>query len=71
MKEFFKWLNGNKTNIAAFYWGFITPALPIWYGSFELIPGDIIKIYAIIGMFLTYIGLGHKEYKAYKKKLNK
>jgi len=62
-----KWFDGKKTTIAAFYWGFITPALPIYYGSFEAIPEDVMKVCGIIGLFLTYLGLGHKGVKTMKK----
>jgi len=59
-----KWFDGKKTAIAAIYWTFVTPSLPIIYGSMAEVPSDIMKIYLIVGVGLSAIGLGHKGIKA-------
>lgn len=66
MSKFWKALDGKKTGIAAAYWGIVLPILPIIYDSG--IPDNIEKATKVIGLVLTYLGLGHKAMKRIGKK---
>ena len=65
MKKFWNWLSGKKTAIAAGYWGLAIPIVPmIWDQG---VPDDVNKAVKIVGLVLTYFGLGHKVMKGVVK----
>ena len=63
-----KLINGKKTIFAAFYNTVAWPAIMIIYNNDA--PDYLIKANMIIGLILTFIGLGHKGIKARKEKKN-
>jgi hypothetical protein len=60
--KFWNWLNGKKTVFAEFYWGVSGTILLVWFPNG--LPDVTNKVYLSIGIFLTFIGLGHKAFKA-------
>lgn len=62
--KFINWLNGKKTAIAAFYNSVTWPAMLI---LFDNAPDPmLVKANMIIGLMLTFLGVGHKIQKANK-----
>lgn len=57
MKKIWKYLSGKKRNIALFYWGVTIPAIAILWPQGA--PEALEKTNAIIGLMLSYLGLGH------------
>ncbi len=67
MKNFFKWFNGKKTNIAALLLivsAFLTEfVIGKWGETAEWIP-KVIDVLNYLGMIFGSVGLGHKAYKS-------
>lgn len=61
MKRVWDWLNGKKTVIAEFYWGFSGAIILVWFP--DGLPATPNKIYLTAGILLTALGLGHKAAK--------
>lgn len=61
MKSVWGWLNGKKRTIAEVYWGFAIPAVTLWFDGQP--PFEVARIIALVGLALTYIGLGHATVK--------
>lgn len=61
MRDLWNWFDGKKTVIAAFYMAVTWPTIMI---IFDNEPSDVlIKVNMIIGISLTFLGLGHKLVK--------
>ena len=61
LKALWDKLSGKKRNIALIYWSVLVPALTILWPDGA--PAEINKTSSIIGLFLTYLGLGHAAIK--------
>ena len=72
MKEFFTaiknfflkiwtYLSGKKRNIALIYWSLVVPAITILWPDGA--PAEVHKTSSLIGLFLSYLGLGHAAIK--------
>jgi len=61
--KFINWLNGKKVILAGMYWGVAVPVIAIVHPAAE-----ITKAVEIVGLLLTYAGLGHKAVKKYMGK---
>jgi predicted acyltransferase len=55
-----KLLNGRKREIAKLYWGVYVPLVPILQIPVE---SATFKLFAIIGIVLTFLGYGHSVIK--------
>ena len=60
-REIWNWLSGKKRTIAEIYWGVAVPAVTIVWP--EGAPAEVVKVVAVIGLVLTYLGLGHAAVK--------
>jgi hypothetical protein len=65
IKKFFasiwKYLSGKKRNIALIYWSLLVPAITIIWP--EGAPPEVGKISSLVGLVLSYLGLGHAAAK--------
>lgn len=61
MKNVWAWLSGKKTTIAGIYWAIVIPALAYVYKGNT--PQNIDNAVYIVGLVLTYVGLGHAAIK--------
>ena len=70
IKSFFaniwKSLSGKKRNIALIYWSLLVPAMTIVWP--EGAPPEVGKISSLVGLVLSYLGLGHAAIKKSKAK---
>jgi hypothetical protein len=60
--KLWNWFNGKKTIIAEFYWTALAGIILIWFPSG--LPPVPNKVYLSVGIIFTFIGLGHKAFKA-------
>jgi len=60
-KKFWTWLNGKKTVVACFYWSLALPIMAVMYPTGA--PEQLDKAVTIVGLCLSYLGLGHKVKK--------
>lgn len=60
-RKLWDFLSGKKRNIALVYWSVVVPAVGILWP--ERAPEAVDKTVAFIGLFLSYIGLGHAVIK--------
>jgi hypothetical protein len=60
--KFLKWIDGKKTIFAEFYWTALAGINLIWFP--DGMPTVYNKVYLSIGIFFTFIGLGHKAFKS-------
>lgn len=65
MKRFWKWLSGKKTIIATFYNSVTWPAIMVIAENTP--PNWLVKVNIVVGLILTFVGLGHKIIKKTKK----
>ena len=61
VKKLWGLLSGKKRNIALIYWSLLVPAVTIIWP--EGAPPEIHKASAIVGLILSYLGLGHAAIK--------
>jgi len=57
-------VEGLKRTTALLYWSVVSPSLPIVWPTG--VPGNINKVYLIVGIFLSAVGLGHAAYKSFQ-----
>jgi hypothetical protein len=61
IKKAWGYLSGKKRNIALLYWSILVPAITILWP--EGAPPEVHKTSALIGLTLSYLGLGHAAIK--------
>lgn len=61
LKKFWVYLSGKKRTIALTYWALIVPAITIMWP--EGAPSEVTKVSGMVGLILSYIGLGHAAAK--------
>jgi hypothetical protein len=60
-KKAWKYFSGKKRNIALIYWSLLVPAITIIWPDGA--PAEVHKTSSLIGLFLSYLGLGHAAIK--------
>jgi len=66
LKALWSWLSGKKRTIALIYWSLVVPAVGIVWPTGA--PGNVSKSVAIVGLILSFIGLGHAAVKSLANK---
>jgi len=61
LSKTWNYLSGKKRNIALIYWSLLLPATTILWP--EGPPIEIAKTSSLIGLILSYLGLGHAAVK--------
>lgn len=61
LKKLWDFLSGKKRNIALIYWSIVVPAISILWPDGA--PQEVYKTSSIIGLILSYLGLGHAAAK--------
>jgi hypothetical protein len=51
----------HKRDMACIYWGLLLPMLPVIFDG--NVPDDVTKWVTVVGLVLTYFGLGHAVVK--------
>ena len=66
LKKFWNYLSGKKRTIALVYWSLLVPAVSILWP--EGAPPEVAKTSSLIGLVLSFVGLGHAAVKSYASK---
>ena len=65
LKKFWVYLSGKKRTIALVYWPLLVPAVSILWP--EGAPAEVVKTTSMIGLILSFVGLGHAAVKTVAK----
>jgi len=63
-REFWAYLSGKKRNIACAWWGLVIPMYGYLQEMHVAVPHWAVIVVALVGLVLTYLGLGHAAIKA-------
>ena len=56
-------IDGLKRLVALLYWSVVSPSLPIIWSTG--VPSEVNKVYLVVGLLLSALGLGHAAVKKY------